>query len=59
MLGVAYDMASELLYVQLVQMDNGEVWFFKLDPQGWVPHRRVTSLYDGEIVEKPMESIVS
>jgi len=50
---------NEVAYVQLVRMDNGELWFFRLTEQGWRPHRLVTTIIEGEIIEDEQRSVVS
>lgn len=42
---------NEPLYVQLVRMENGELWFFKATEQGWQPHRKITTMIEGEIIQ--------
>ena len=50
---------TELTYVQLVRVENGELWLFKETPQGYKPHRKIKDIIDGEIIEDNMEIIVS
>ena len=44
-------------YVAPVLLQNGEAWFFRLEGDKWVPHRRITYLIEGEVVEKQNDFI--
>lgn len=50
---------NEILYVKLVRIENGEVWFFKETQQGYKPHRKLKDMIEGEIIEDKVEVIVS
>lgn len=48
---------NEITYVQLVRLENNELWFFKQTDKGWKPHHIVKDMIDGEIVEEKKEDI--
>ena len=42
---------NDITYVQLVQLSNNELWFFKEENGQFVPHRQIKSgIIEGEIV---------
>lgn len=47
---------NEILYVKLVRVENGELWFFKETDKGYKPHRKVKDMIEGEIIENAIVS---
>lgn len=48
---------SNHIYVAPVLMSNREVWLFKWNDNEWVPHRRLTYVIEGEIINEKSDLI--
>jgi len=50
---------TEIKYVQLVRLENNELWLFEQTDKGLKPNHIVKNMIEGEIIENEIEVEVS